>query len=193
MTLDMRIETAISKINCELISAFATLDSWFDHSTDLLSFQPDGKWSAEMILEHVMLTNHYLLVLIDKGSRMALAQAEAQGVYTSDDYELTFPALEVIRQPGTFTWERQEPMDPSGRKPLPDIRRELREQLYRCLCHLDNLANGEGTLYKMTMPVNDLGNLDVYQYIYFLALYARRHVTQLEKIEALYRMEAGVS
>jgi hypothetical protein len=32
------------------------------------------------------------------------------------------------------------------------------------------------------MNVNALGKLDVYQYIYFLALHVRRHLQQLEGI-----------
>lgn len=33
------------------------------------------------------------------------------------------------------------------------------------------------------MTVNNLGKIDVYQYIYFLAMHAQRHVEQMEKIE----------
>ena len=34
------------------------------------------------------------------------------------------------------------------------------------------------------MTVNDLGKIDVYQYLYFLAQHAKRHVGQMEKVEA---------
>jgi hypothetical protein len=33
------------------------------------------------------------------------------------------------------------------------------------------------------MSVNNLGKLDVYQYLYFLSLHAQRHLQQMNKIE----------
>ena len=63
---------------------------------------------------------------------------------------------------------------------------EIRDQLNRCLIHLEMLQNGEGLLVKTTMNVNGLGKLDVYQYIYFLALHVRRHLQQLEGIREDY-------
>ena len=33
------------------------------------------------------------------------------------------------------------------------------------------------------MTVNDLGKIDVYQYIYFLVKHAERHIVQMLKIE----------
>ncbi|MBN8787104.1 MAG: hypothetical protein J0I84_08435 [Terrimonas sp.] len=49
------------------------------------------------------------------------------------------------------------------------------------------MKNGEGVLYKTTMTVNDLGKIDVYEYIYFLAQHGQRHVTQMEKNEAEFK------
>jgi hypothetical protein len=48
------------------------------------------------------------------------------------------------------------------------------------------MPNGEGILYKTTMSVNDLGKIDVYQYIYFLAQHAKRHLAQMERNEQAY-------
>ena len=45
------------------------------------------------------------------------------------------------------------------------------------------MKNGEGLLYKTTMTVNELGKINVYEYIYFLSLHAQRHVTQMKKNE----------
>jgi hypothetical protein len=58
------------KIRIEMQQAFAELDEWFDLDTSLVSYQPaDGGWSIREILEHVSLTNHYLLILIKKGRK----------------------------------------------------------------------------------------------------------------------------
>jgi hypothetical protein len=46
------------------------------------------------------------------------------------------------------------------------------------------MKNGEGLLYKTTMTVNELGKINVYEYIYFLSLHAQRHVTQMKKNES---------
>jgi hypothetical protein len=177
----MPIANIISTINHNLISAFAALDSWFDHDEKFLSEKISADWSPAEILEHVMLANHYLLVLIEKGSLKARSRANEivlAGVLST--YRFETATLDAIAEPGAFTWTSPSHMVPTGGKSLPEIRAELRDQLYRCLCQLDLLAQGEGILHKITMSVNDLGKLDMYQYLYFLALHVKRHNTQLE-------------
>lgn len=49
---------------------------------------------------------------------------------------------------------------------------------------LGRLKNGEGLLYETTMTVNDLGKLNVYEYIYFLSKHAERHIRQMEENRA---------
>jgi hypothetical protein len=173
----------ISKVNNTLISSFAVLDGWFDQSNEFLYRKPiQDEWSPAEILEHVMLTNHFLLKLIDKGSRRALEIANETD-FSSNlvDYQLEAPLLQEVGQSDAFTWNHPSHMTPTGLKPLGEVRKELREQLFRCLCHLELLANGEGTTHKITMSVNGIGKMDVYQYLYFLALHIKRHLTQLEK------------
>ena len=43
------------------------------------------------------------------------------------------------------------------------------------------LKNGEGLLFKTTMTVDDLGKLNVYEYIYFLSKHAEQHIQQMEE------------
>jgi hypothetical protein len=176
------IEMTISKINRELISAFALLDSWFDHEERFLHLKTTDRWSPADILEHVMLTNHYLLILIEKGCDRAKAIANDTDLEEAlQNYQFDVQGLEEIGKHKSFAWERPSHMEPTGTRTLGEIRKELRQQLYRCLCTLDSLCRGEGILHHTTMSVNRLGKLDVYQYIYFLALHAKRHITQLEK------------
>jgi hypothetical protein len=74
-------------------------------------------------------------------------------------------------------------MEPEGIRPLTEIRQELKEQAGRCLHYLHSMPNGEGVVYKTTMTVNNLGKIDVYQYIYFLTQHAGRHITQMQKVQ----------
>jgi hypothetical protein len=181
----MNFETIISKINSELIGSFATLDGWFDRPHEMLQERSSSRWSPAEVLEHVMLTNHYLLLLIEKGSKRAIARAESCDISNmSANYVLETPSLEEVGKRGSFSWERPEHMEPTGAKSLEEIRAELRDQLYRCLHQLDHLPQGQGVAYRFTMSVNGIGKLDMYQLIYFLALHAKRHVSQLEEMMA---------
>ena len=65
---------------------------------------------------------------------------------------------------------------------MAEIEARLKGQLAQCLDHLWQMPNGEGMLYKTTMTVDNLGKIDVYQYLYFLAQHIRRHVGQMNKI-----------
>ena len=63
----------------------------------------------------------------------------------------------------------------------------MREQLTECLRFLEQLSGGEGSLFKVRMSVNDSGKLDVYQWLYFVAQHAKRHVDQMRENEAEWR------
>jgi hypothetical protein len=181
----MNIQSTILKINRELISSFALLDGYFDRDEKFLHERIGDRWNAAEILEHLMLTNQYLLILIEKGAARALslAQEDRSFILAANSYELASPALLDVGVHKSFEWENPRHMEPGGNRALKEIRNELRDQLHRCLWVLDSLRRGEGILYKTTMTVNNLGKLDVYQYVYFLVLHMKRHLTQLEKRE----------
>ncbi|SES88216.1 DinB superfamily protein [Paenibacillus sp. NFR01] len=73
-------------------------------------------------------------------------------------------------------------MEPKGDKELGQIRSLLDDQINECKGLLKEMINGEGILYKTTMTVNNLGKIDVYQYIYFLCQHAKRHIVQVQKV-----------
>jgi hypothetical protein len=56
----------------------------------------------------------------------------------------------------------------------------MRAQQEQCLQLLEKLNNGEGSLFKVTMSVNKLGRIDLYQWIYFIAQHAKRHIGQMQ-------------
>jgi hypothetical protein len=72
----MRIEDLIVEIKDTLTTVFAEVDTWFDKPSELRVYRPSNKgWSINEILEHISLTSHYLLKLIDKGAIKALKNA----------------------------------------------------------------------------------------------------------------------
>lgn len=77
-------------------------------------------------------------------------------------------------------------MEPKGESTQDEVRAQLKAQVKQCIDNLDKLKNGEGAHYKTTMTVNDLGKIDVYEYIYFLAQHGQRHITQMEKNETAF-------
>ena len=54
--------------------------------------------------------------------------------------------------------------------------------MIECLKLLNQLRHGESSLCKVRMSINDLDKIDVYQWLYFLAQHARRHVQQMEQV-----------
>jgi hypothetical protein len=174
----MSIQTTISTIKSNLISGFAELDTWLDRGQALQN--SNGVWTRLMVIEHVMLTNHFLLILIEKGTIKAVDRSQSVDLKTViDNYELDTRIMDEIATPGMFKWKAPEHMRPTGKTTPEQLRRTLRDQLYRCLVVLDQLQNGEGVNYKLTMSVNNLGKLDMYQYIFFLSLHIHRHLQQL--------------
>ena len=77
-------------------------------------------------------------------------------------------------------------MEPKGEKESAAVRLLMKEQLQECLEYLSLLSGGEGVLYKTTMTVNNLGKIDVYEYLYFLAKHVERHIEQMKKVENEY-------
>ncbi|RTQ48823.1 DinB family protein [Hymenobacter gummosus] len=189
------IPAVIGHIRQALDEAFARLDAWFDHPAAERQYRPQsGGWTIAEVLEHVGLTNHFLLILIDKGAAKALKnQAGLDLAAELQHYQFSDPRLDEIGLHKSFEWIRPAHMEPTGTRPLAEVRRQLREQRAHCHRVLDALPGGEGVLYRTTMSVNDLGKIDVYQYVYFLARHAERHLTQLARTAAEFAARAGAA
>ena len=184
----MSISEYISIIETHLQSAFAQTDSWFEKDAQLRDYKPsNGGWSINEILEHITLTNHYLLVLIEKGSRKALNKLPLSDLAMElSQYDFDTDRLGEISKHQSFEWIRPLHMEPEGKLPLHALKDKMHKQLQECLDTLASLPNGEGILHKTTMTVNNLGKIDVYQYVYFLAQHTLRHITQMQKVEKEY-------
>lgn len=96
------------------------------------------------------------------------------------NYNFNKENFEKVGEYGAFEWIRPEHMEPKGQQDLKEIREIIAQQYHQCLNYLELMKNGEGLLYKTTMTVNNLGKINVYEYIYFLSLHAKRHITQME-------------
>lgn len=171
----------VGRVAAELDSAFEALDRCFDLGEDALAYRPsDGGWSIAAILEHVTLTDHFLLLVIRKGRDKALKRAAAgiaiQG--TESDLDVLAP----IGHPDAFPWLRPDHMVPSGGPSSEDIRARLHTQHREALAILRTLQYGEGSLHLVRMSVRDLGKLDLYQWLAFLELHARRHHIETRRV-----------
>jgi hypothetical protein len=178
----MTIDNVIAIIRQQMFDARHALSGWLHESDDVLGYRPkDGGWTGSQILEHVMLTSHYLLLIIDKASAKAKHRSMSKSIESDwENYKLEPEMLRDIGIHKSFPWVRPGHMEPTGNVFLNEIETTIMEQFDRCEAHLIHLKNGEGILCKTTMTVNSIGKLDVYQYIYFLILHAKRHLTQLE-------------
>ena len=183
----MEINKLLAQLQAELRETFVRVDAWFDKPASLREFIPaDEGWTIDEVLNHIGLTNHYLLILVNKGASKALANAQSRDLVTeSADYQFPREKLAAIGTLHAFPWTRPEHMEPrTNPRSQQAVRQQLHDQLVQLLNYLSQLAKGEGLLYQTTMSVNGLGKLNVYEYIYFLAQHARRHLTQMQDNEA---------
>ncbi|WP_265429622.1 DinB family protein [Chryseobacterium sp. YIM B08800] len=178
----MDIFRLIQNIRTHLKLSFDEVDNWFEKDKAILNHQPsNGGWTVRQILEHIYLTNFYLLILIEKGSKKAMRNYQSLDLNLEiKNYSFEVEKFEKVGEYGAFAWIRPEHMEPKGELNLNEIRSLISQQYYQCLNYLDLMKNGEGLLCKTTMTVNELGKINVYEYIYFLSLHAQRHVTQMK-------------
>ena len=185
----MLLTDVIVEIDQKLTTAFDQLADWFGAPEQLRRYQPTGGgWTIDEILEHVALTNHFLLILIDKGAAKALKNAHGLNLATELAARQSARArLDEISEPGAFKWMRPDHMAPQGLKSGLEVAATLRQQLQQSRAVLARLPTGEGVLHCTTMSVNDLGKMDVYDFVYFLAKHAERHLAQIASVAAEYQ------
>jgi DinB superfamily len=86
--------------------------------------------------------------------------------------------------------ESARSMEPTGRPSPAEVRDRLRQQLGECLTLLERLGGGARALCRVTMTVNGLGKIDLYQWRFFLAQHARRHLQQMAAIAVEFESRA---
>jgi hypothetical protein len=181
------MRNVIQSVREALLTNFRELDTWFEKDFDLLHFKPDtNQWNIREVLEHISLTNYFLLLIINKSTRRALERKRATNtIILPADYQDKFDKIDVIGS-RSFGWIRPEHLEPSGLQDMRDIRVLLKQQFAQCMYNLSLLKNGEGMLVLTNMSVNHLGKLDIYQYIYFLTKHIERHIRQMQRLAKQY-------
>lgn len=177
----MPYSQTIQTVKQTLIETYHLLNVWFEKPEQALLYQPRNQgWSIQEVLEHITLTNYYLLIIIRKGRDKALKRvASGEKVEKGEsDLEILLP----IGQIGSFYWNRPEHMVPTGTVSIAEIKKKFDEQYQECLQILDSMTQGEGSLYKVRMSVQNLGKIDMYQWLYFLVLHQKRHLSQIERV-----------
>ncbi|GHO88692.1 DinB family protein [Dictyobacter formicarum] len=171
----------IQKLQTALAETVAEIDHWCGMPEESRAYQPqDGGWSINEILEHITLTSHYLLIIINKGCAKALRKAAQGETIPAGESDLT--RLEPIGHPDAFPWIRPEHMEPTRKVALEEVRARVQEQYQNCVRVLTDIEHGEGALYTARMSVQDLGRMDLYQWLYFLVLHQQRHIRQIARV-----------
>lgn len=185
------MRNVIQVVREAIITNFGELDQWFDKDPGVLDFKPDrDQWSIREVLEHITMTNYFLLLIINKATRRALdRKRNGHTVILPGDYNQKFEQIDVIGSK-SFGWVRPEHMEPTGLKNMAEIKALLKQQYAQCMYNLSLLKNGEGVLVLTNMSVNQLGKLDIYQYIYFLTKHIERHIRQMERLQNEYEESA---
>ncbi len=120
------------------------VDSWFDSPSDLLFRRPaPERWSIAQILEHITLTNHFLLLVIRKQTARALKKA-ASGASPPAIDPTDIGRLDRVASYGSFPWVRPEHMEPSSNPDLQSARQRLSEQGQVAQVLLASMPSGEG-------------------------------------------------
>lgn len=178
----MSHEKTIGTVRSAFDEVFGALDARFNLPLELLNLRTSvSRWTIAEILEHVHLTNHFLLIIIRRHTEKALAY-KAAGRQVPDG-ESDLEKLEPVGVLESFPWPRPEHMEPEGTDPLAVVREKLAEDHRTCMSLLHSMMAGEGALVKVSMSVNGLGQIDMYQWLYFLALHGTRHLAQIKRIQ----------
>src|SRR5262245_32614993 len=119
------IHDIIDRIRYELLAAFEDLDYWFGNAEEELNYSPSsGGWRIRQILEHISLTNHFLLILVKKGA-MKSVEIAGKTEYKNllPGYDLDWKRLKIIGEHRSFEWNRPEHMEPKNEISLGGIKR----------------------------------------------------------------------
>lgn len=174
-------EPALTRLRAGLGHAFDELLARVEVGAERLDRRPpDGGWTPREVLEHVTLTDRYLLILADKIAAKARLRAARGASWPA--HPPRFEHLERLAG-RALAWEAPAHMRPSGNVPASELRARLAADRAHALALLDGAPGGVATLHRIRMSVvgGDDDRLDLYQFLEVLRLHARRHVAQIER------------
>lgn len=167
---------AIDTLRQHMQRVFSDLIAACSLPEDVQDFRPlPDAWTIREVLEHVVLADHFLLLLVqkiaDRSGRRAARGEEWPTV------EPDFTLLQPLMDHG-FSWTHPPHMTPEGDRATQRIAEDLNRDLDRCRAFLDAQPAGEGTLHRIRMSVAD-AHLNLYQYLALIVLHADRHWIQI--------------
>ena len=118
-------------IKVHLVNTHSSILDSFNLEQEVKEYRPiDGGWTILEILEHVALTSHFLLILIDKGASKALRNVNKLSLTRSmEDFHFDLSAIEAIGIHKSFDWIRPEHMEPTGTKSESEVIKIMRKSL----------------------------------------------------------------
>lgn len=158
---------------------FRALAPWLDVPEPAWSRRPHpAAWSVAEVLEHVTLTNRYLLLLVDKLHARCRRRLDAGQPAAQEP-----PDLELLERLATreLRWRHPAHMTPTGAARRDELACALEAQRERCLQVARGLPAGGGSLASARFSVVD-ARLDLYQYLRVIGLHLARHRRQLERL-----------
>lgn len=181
----MPFENIVERVKTDLNATFGRLDTFFELPETLRQQPPaQDEWCIDEILEHITLTNHFLMITLKQSLTKVLRRAQEQGI-PNDESQLD--KIIIVSDPDAFGWIRPEHMEPTRTISSDDVRKKMRIQKEECLEILYQIRHGEGALHRVRMSVQDLGKLNMYEWMYFLVQHARRHIVEIERICEAYQ------
>jgi len=173
--------TAIAALRGRIDSAFEALLERTRLDEERLRRRPaSGGWSGLEVLEHVVLTDRFLLLLSDKIARKSLARAARGASWPTS--APSFVRLERLAE-REFAWRAPEHMLPTGAAELSALAHALESDRARVFALLAQCPDGLGTLHRIRMSAvgGDDDRLELYQYLDVLRLHAERHMRQIDR------------
>lgn len=184
----MAFEKTVARVRADLDDTFDQLDAFFDCSVELRQYHPsEGEWCMDEILEHITLTNHFLMMTLAQSLSKVLRRAKTQAIPQG---ESDLDKVAVISDPDAFGWLRPEHMEPTRARSSEEVRHLMSKQAHECVEMLDQMGQGEGALHRVRMSVQGLGKLDMYEWLYFLVQHARRHLVEMQRIQRQYEVQS---
>lgn len=174
-------DSTIARLRTDIGAVFGALCERAARGEALLDTRPArGGWTAREVLEHVTLTDKYLLLLADKIAAKSRKRAERGEVWPAHGPRFDHLGHLAGRE---LEWSAPEHMVPRGGVSTAELLQRLAADRARALELLDGAPGGLGTLHRIRMSVvgGDDDRLDLYQYLEVLCLHAARHVAQIDR------------
>ncbi|MBI5364888.1 MAG: DinB family protein [Planctomycetes bacterium] len=170
-----------AELSARIDRAFLELDQALVAEAALAERRPaPDAWSLAEIAEHVVRTDHHLLLLAGKLARKARERAAREDASVPRSAPgRAFTELERLAQ-HDFRWAAPEHMLPRGELDLAAARRVLRADRERGRAILASMPPGAGVLASARFSPLDL-RFDAYQFLALVAAHAERHARQARR------------